>query len=133
MKRLLRSFVIHFVALWIVATFIGGISYGNNFQYLALAAGALMLADMLLRPLLNLLLLPFNLVTLGIFRWVSGVVTFYIATTLVKGFSIVPFTYPGLHTNLFIIPAISFSAFSAFIAVAFLVSFVTSVLFWISK
>lgn len=133
MKRLLRSFVIHFFAIWFIARNVGGIDYQNNVQYLALGALALMVADMLLKPLINLLLLPFNLVTLGLFRWISGVVTFYVATTLVRGFSIVAFTYPGIHSNLFIIPSLSFSAFGAFIVVSFLVSFITSFLFSIAK
>src|SRR3989338_4884607 len=84
MKRPLRSFFIHLLAIWLISKYLGGIDYGNNPQFLALGALALTAADMLLKPLLNLLLFPFNLVTLGFFRWISNVVTLYIATTLVR-------------------------------------------------
>ncbi|MBI4029439.1 MAG: phage holin family protein [Candidatus Blackburnbacteria bacterium] len=133
MKRFLRSFFIHLLVIWFVANSFGGINYQNNLQYLALGALALTFADSLLKPLINLLLLPFNLVTLGLFRWVSGVVTLYIATTLVRGFSIVSFTYPGFQSNMFIIPSITFSTFAAFIVVSFVISLISSFLFWISK
>ncbi|OGY12160.1 MAG: hypothetical protein A3H88_03595 [Candidatus Blackburnbacteria bacterium RIFCSPLOWO2_02_FULL_44_9] len=133
MKRPLRSFFIHLLAIWLISKYLGGIDYGNNPQFLALGALALTAADMLLKPLLNLLLLPFNLVTLGFFRWISNVVTLYIATTLVRSFSVVPFVYPGLTSNLFIIPEIPFSPFAAYIAVAFFISLVTSFVFWLSK
>ncbi|MBI2590985.1 MAG: phage holin family protein [Candidatus Blackburnbacteria bacterium] len=133
MKRFLRSFFIHILVVWFVANNFGGISYQNNIQYLALGALALTLADSLLKPLINLLLLPFNLVTLGLFRWVSGVITLYVATTLVRGFSIVAFTYPGFQSNMFIIPAMTFSAFAAFIVVSFVISVISSFLFWVSK
>ena len=133
MKRFLRSFFIHLFVVWFVANSFGGIDYQHNLQFLALGALALTFADSLLKPLINLLLLPFNLVTLGLFRWISGVVTLYIATTLVRGFSIVPFTYPGFQSNLFILPAMTFSPLLAFIVVSFVISFVSSFLFCISK
>ncbi len=133
MKRLLRSFLIHAFAIWFIAKNFGGIDYQNSLNFLALGAVALTVADGLLKPLINLLLLPFNLVTLGLFRWVSGVITLYIATTLVKGFQIVPFVYAGFQSNLFIIPSISFSLFTAYIIVAFLISLVTSFLFSLAK
>lgn len=133
MKRLLRSYAIHFFAVWFIARNFGGIDYHNNLQYLALGALALTAADMLLKPLINLLLLPFNLVTLGVFRWVSNVITLYIATTLVSGFSVVGFNYPGFHSNLFIIPSIELGSFGAFIAISFLISLISSLLFWIAK
>jgi len=131
MKRLLRSFFIHAFAIWVVAQNFGGIDYGNSWKYLALGAVALTIADGILKPLINLLLLPFNLVTLGVFRWVSGVITLYIATTLVSGFSVVPFVYPGLNSNWFIIPQIPFSLFAAYIVVAFAISLVAGLIFWL--
>lgn len=131
MRRILRSFSIHLFVLWLVATNIGGIDYQGNFNNLALGAAALTLAESLLKPVINLLLLPFNLVTLGVFRWVSSVITLYVATLLVPGFAITAFVYPGLSTNLFIIPEIQFSLITAYILLSFLVSFASSVLFWL--
>lgn len=131
MRRLFRSFFIHAFAIWFVAKNFGGIDYNDNLQYLALGAVALTITDGILKPLINLLLLPFNLVTLGLFRWVSGVVTLYIATTLVSGFSIVPFVYQGLNSNWFIIPQIPFSLFVAYIVVAFAISLVAGFIFWL--
>ena len=130
--RPLRSFFIHTFALWFIATNIGGIDYGNDLKILALGGIALSLADMLLKPLINLLLLPFNLITLGLFRWVSGLITLYIATTAVSGFSIVPFTYQGFNSSLIVIPQIPFLGFTSYIIVAFLISFITSFFFWLA-
>ncbi|MBI2268377.1 MAG: phage holin family protein [Candidatus Blackburnbacteria bacterium] len=132
MKRLIRSFAIYLFALWLITANVGGIDYNNSFQNLALGALALSIAEALLKPLVNLLLLPFNLVTLGIFRWVSSVITLYVATTLAPGFSVVSFTYPGFSSNLFIVPEVHFPLFAAYIVVSFLLSLMTSFLFWLS-
>lgn len=133
MKRFLRSLVIHLFALWFVAQNIGGVDYQNSPYILTLGALALTITDSVLKPIINIFLLPFNLVTLGVFRWVSNVVTFYIATLLVSGFSIVTFTFKGLATPWFIIPEFYLSTLWAYVFVAFVISFITSLIFWIIK
>lgn len=131
MKRLIRSFVIYAGILWFIATYVGGVDYGNNFQTLLLGTLALTLAESLLKPIINLLLLPFNLVTLGVFRWVSNVLMLYISTLAVPGFSIVPFTYPGFSSNLFIIPSMELGLIGAYIAISIVLSIIASFVFWL--
>lgn len=131
MRRFLRSLTIHAIVLWFIATSIGGVDFGDDPKLLLLGALALTLAGTLLKPFINLLLLPLNLVTLGTFRWVSSAITLYIVTLVVPHMKITAFTYPGLATDLFIIPSISFSVVWAFIIVALLISFFSSILFWL--
>lgn len=131
MKRFLRSFAIHFLVLWFIAKNIGGIDYASDLRILAYGAAALTLTDSLVKPFINLLLLPFNLVTLGLFRWISNVVTLYIATALVPGFSVVAFTFSGLETNYLVIPSFYLSVFWAYIFLSFLISIFSSLLFWL--
>lgn len=133
MRRILRSFGVHFLIVWFIAISIGGIDFGGALPILAYGAGALTLADSLLKPFINLLLLPFNLVTLGVFRWVSNVVTLYIATALVPGFSVVAFTYEGLATPFIVIPSVALSVFFAYILLSFVISILSSILFWLVK
>ena len=132
-KGFIKSFAIHIFVLWFVARNIGGIEFGGNLQILAMGAVALTGADMLIKPLINIFLLPFNLMTLGIFRWVSNVLTLYITTLVVSGFSVVAFAYPGFTSNLFIIPSIELSALGAYIVVSVITSFCVSLLFWVVK
>lgn len=133
MKGIIRSFVVHLVVLWVIASYIGGIEFGANLRTLALGALALTAADTLIKPFLNLLLLPFNLITLGVFRWISSSFTLYIATILVPGFSVVPFKFAGFTSELFIIPPITFSLIGAYIILAILISFLVSLIFWLLK
>src|SRR3989344_6630907 len=118
MKGIIRSFTIHAFALWIIAGNIGGLHYGNDPRYLLLGALALTLIDVLLKPLINLLLLPLNLVTLGTLRWISSALTLYLATLIVPSFQVVAFKFPGFTSSLFIIPAINFSTFGAYILIS---------------
>lgn len=131
MKGILRSFVIHTVVLWIVATEIGGVHFNNDLKVLLMGALALTLVDSLIKPFINLLLLPFNLVTLGAFRWVSSAFTLYISTLLVPGFAVVAFRYAGLATPFFIIPPFALSLLGAYILIGVLISLFVSILFWL--
>jgi len=114
MKGLLRSFIVHTAVLWFIATNVGGIEFANDPKILLSASLALTLVDTLIKPFINLLLLPFNLVTLGVFRWVSSVAALY-----------------GLATEYFIIPSLTLSVLGAYILIAILVSFTVSLLFWL--
>lgn len=131
MKGLLRSFAIHSGVLWFIATNVGGLEFANDPKILLSGALALTLVDTLIKPFINLLLLPFNLVTLGTFRWVSSVAALYLTTLVVPGFAIKAFTYPGLVSSYFIIPSITLSLVGAYILIAILVSFLVSLLFWL--
>ena len=131
MKGLLRSFIVHTAVLWFIAANVGGIEFANDPKILLSASLALTLVDTLIKPFINLLLLPFNLVTLGVFRWVSSVAALYLTTLLVQGFVIKAFAYPGLATEYFIIPSLTLSVLGAYILIAILVSFTVSLLFWL--
>lgn len=130
-KKFLRSFVIHTFAIYLVAQNFGGISYSSDPAILALAGVALSLVESFVRPILNLLLLPFNLITLGVFRWVVNVFTLYITTLLVRGFSVSSFAYPGANLSGFVIPQMELSLVWAYVAVALSISIISSFLFWL--
>jgi putative membrane protein len=61
--------------------------------YMALIVGAcLTLFNMFIKPIVNILTLPINLITLGIFSLVINGVLFWYLGTLIKGFEVTTFT-----------------------------------------
>jgi len=132
-KKHLRSFVFNLIALWLVAQFIQGVSFVGGYQTLLLAALALTLVNLLVRPLIKLLLLPINLLTLGAFRWLVNVITLYLVTLLVPQFKISGFLFPGFTYQGFIVPAIYLTSFWVYVLSSFFLSLITSFLFWLRK
>ncbi len=60
--------------------------------YMALVVGAcLMFVNMTIKPIIKLLTLPINLVTLGLFSVVINGVIFYLLAVAIKGFSVSSF------------------------------------------
>lgn len=51
--------------------------------------------QLFIRPILKLLFLPINIITLGVFSWVINVFILWLATQLVPGFSIEPMIFLG--------------------------------------
>ncbi len=83
MKKHLRVFFFNIFALWVVKNILPGVSYSGGFHTLIWASLVLTLVNIIIRPLVNLLLLPINLITLGSFRWLVNVATIYLVTVFV--------------------------------------------------
>jgi putative membrane protein len=91
MAAMLIKWLINTSALLLVTGIIPGI-YVDKWQTAAVAALVLGLLNTFLRPLLLLLTLPFNILSLGILTLVINAALFYLASELVKGFHIADFS-----------------------------------------
>jgi len=131
MKTLLRYLLINLVSLWATTRIIPGLSYTGGIKSLLVGAVAFMLINFLLVPLLKILFLPLNLLTLGLFAWITNVLALFALTTIVSDFVLAPYTFSGLNYNGFEIPAFELSAFLVAIAASFLIGFITHLLQWI--
>jgi uncharacterized membrane protein YvlD (DUF360 family) len=109
----------------------GVITYVGGFQTLFMASLVLAAVNLVVRPIINLLLLPIHLVTLGVFRWVANVATLFAMTRLVSNFMINPFSFGGLNLTYVIIPPIHFSTFGAFLYVTLVLTLVFHFLYWL--
>jgi len=151
LKKYLRLFLINFLALWMLSRFMlgftlkvhpegfiprvypEGIEFLNGYQTIALTALVLTILGTLVKPLIKILLLPINLLTLGAFRWLINVITLWLATLIVLQFKIGSFVFQGLTWNGFIIPSFFVTKFWVFILASLFISFVTSFVLWLTK
>ena len=125
MKRILRHFVIDSVSIFLVSSIASGMVFEKGIETLLLTGLGL--------PIINILLLPVNLITFGLFRWVAAVAVLYIVTMVVPGFKIVSFDFGG-YTSLWIdLPVIAFAGFLAVVAFSFLHSIISSFIYWLIK
>ncbi|GIW33706.1 phage holin family protein [Meiothermus sp.] len=92
MRDLLLRLVLNTLALWIVTQLYGGIYFarGSGLGDYLLAGLIFGLANALLKPILLLLTLPFNILTLGLFTLVVNAVILLVVASLtpldVRGF-----------------------------------------------
>lgn len=133
MKKYLRLYLFNLAALWTVVNMLPGVSLKGGWQTFALAALVLSLVDLVVKPLINILLLPINLLTLGAFRWLTNVVALYLVTVFVPELEISGFKFSGFSTSSFAISSMYLTKFWVFILASFLISLITSFLMWLNK
>jgi putative membrane protein len=131
-KKYLRLFLVNLVSFWLVAQIIEGVSYAGGFRTLVWAALALMLINLTVKPLINLLLLPINLITLGAFRWLVNVLALYLVTLIVSQLRISAFLFPGFNYQGFIIPQVYLATPWVFVITSFLLSLITGFFLWLT-
>jgi len=134
MKRYLRQFLINSVSLWATKSLLAdGVKLSEGLKPLAYTAFVLTVVNLIIRPLIKLLLLPVNLLTLGAFRWLVNVGTLYFVTLIVPELKISGFMFPGFNYNGFIFPSLYLGTLWVFVFASFLISLVSTFLFWLCK
>ena len=107
MKSLLRAYTFHLLALLVVDAILGAsFQVSGGTQTLLIGAGVLAVLNILLKPILKLLFLPINALSLGLFTLVINAGVFYLFTQLVKAVGISPWHFPGFNYNSLIIPTL---------------------------
>jgi putative membrane protein len=133
MKKQLRSFLITLASLLAAAWLVPTVDFQQGAKTVLLAALVLTIVNLVVKPIINILLLPVNLLTLGFFRWLVNVFAFYLVILLVPQIKITPFQFPGYSYQGFTIPSISFSFFWTLVLISFIIGFTTSFLYWVFK
>src|SRR3989338_2169473 len=111
MKTLLRYFLINLVSLYATTMYLPGLTYTGGIKSLIIGAVVFMLINFIMVPLLKLLFLPLNLLTLGLFAWLINVLALYALTTVVTEFQLLPYAFGGANLGGLIVPAYELSPF----------------------
>jgi putative membrane protein len=98
--RAMREFAIRWVgnvvALFVAAWILSGISYGDQWWTLFIAAAVFTLINAWVKPVLTILSLPFIVVTLGLFYFLINVLMLYVTDWVVPDFEIRSFWWAVL-------------------------------------
>jgi putative membrane protein len=133
MKSLIRNTAFNSISLYLLPFILSGVNVSGG--YGTYIIGGLFLAIMfkVLKPMLNIISLPLNLVTLGMFSFLINAFIFYLATAFVPQIQINAFTFEGLSFGGFVIPRLFVNTFFAYVAAAFLHVSIVSFLHWLIK
>ena len=110
-----------------------GISYVGGLPTLALAAVVLMIINILVKPMLHVLFLPLNLLTLGLFSWVINVIALFILVTILPEVQILPYQFPGLAVGGVEFPAVDLNILSVAVLASLLLAVMTNIAKWMVR
>jgi putative membrane protein len=118
MTQFIKKILLNVFACYLVSKIIPQVIIpGSVFRLIELGAVIVGL-NWLLKPVVKLLLLPLNFLSLGLFSWVPNVLVIYLTTQIVPEFSVSAFTLSAINYSGFAVPALSVSLLPAFILTA---------------
>ncbi len=126
MKRLLRLVVYHVFALWLTSTMIPALTITGTIWGMLSAGFTLTIMMMFLKPLLSLIFLPINILTLGLLGWLVNVAVLYLWTAVVPNVSLVPWVFPGVSAGGFVVPKASLTYTWTLILVSLVITFIVT-------
>lgn len=132
MRTLLRHFLINLVSLYATTRFIPGLTYSGGIKSLFIGAFVFMLINWILVPLLKILFLPLNLLTVGLFAWLINVLALFALTTIFSDFQLSPYNFPGMSIAGFSIPPTDLTTFWVAVIASFSIGIITHFLQWLS-
>jgi putative membrane protein len=96
LQRLLLRWAFNVVALFVAAWLLAGVSYGDSWWSLVVAAVVFTLINMIVKPILTILSIPFIVVTLGLFYFLINILMLYLTDWVVDDFELDTFWWAAL-------------------------------------
>lgn len=132
MKRILRVFVIEAYALYIVSQITTGLVFENGGTGIILTGIVIGLASFLIKPVINILILPLNLLTFGVFKFIGNAITLFLVDLVLDQFKVGSFYFAGLGSALIDLPSFGVPEGAAsYIIFSLFISLITTAVYWL--
>ena len=134
MKTVARVFLIQTLALFLTSQFLSGLSITGGFSTYLIGGVLLSILSFALKPILQIVAFPLNVITFGLFNCVINGVLLWILTILVARINVHTFSTPAVAIAGMTIPSAHiYSIIPAYIVVAVILAAITWALTWIVK
>lgn len=133
MKGIAKNTIFNAMSLYILSQLISGVKITGGFQAVLLSGLILTILNIVLKPIISLFSMPLNMITLGLFSFITNAILLYILTIFVPNISVSSFTFNGYSFAGFIVPVIKFNTIYAFIVSAAVLSLIINFFKWLTK
>jgi putative membrane protein len=133
MKTILRQIGLNYLSIYLSFHIFSGFVVESSFQVILIASIVWLILNRIVKPIIKLLLLPINLITLGLFSWLISVITLFLLQYLIAGISIQPHFFNGFSFQGFIIPPFPINLLFSYIITSTLINGLHSLISWLIK
>lgn len=133
MKVFLRHILINLLVIYLVDISYPGFSISHNLKTLLSAAVIWLLLNKIVKPIIKLLLLPINIITLNLFSWVISLITLFLLQFIVSGISISTYPFPGLTYEGFVVPPFFVNIFISYLITSTALNTYHSLILWLIR
>lgn len=131
MKSIFRNVLFYSFSLFVLTQFLTGVNISGGLPTYIFGGIVLSIMFLIVKPILNIIALPLNIITLGTFSFFINVIILYLLTMFVPNIKIVPFIFQGYSFAGFIIPKVSLNQFFAVFVVGIFLSIIVTFLSWL--
>jgi len=130
MKKLLKNFVIFAISLYFGALIVNNVAFAKGYQTLLWASLFLTAGNFLIKPIVKFLLLPINVLTLGLFRFASGLLTIWLLAFLIGDIQFSPFNFPQTTILSQTIPSFQLTEIWSLLPFSVIILIISNILNW---
>lgn len=128
MRKIVIKILATAASFYVAQYFLGGFQIEQTWSAYLIASIVFVVFNFVLAPIIKLLLLPINLLTLGLFRWLTNVLILYIFDLLYDGLRISSFIFGGYTSPIISLPAGSINLFWVLVLSSLLMSLTYSII-----
>lgn len=132
-KSIIRNIAFYSFALYVVSQVLTGIRVSGGFWTYILGGITLTLLFLILKPIISIITLPLNIITLGAFSFLINIIIFYILTIFVTSITVSAFTFNGFVLAGFVVPKLYLNNFFAFLVASIMLSAIIGGLKWMTE
>ena len=133
MRYLLRNTVIYSLTLFLLPEAFSGLRIAGGLPVLILAGFVLTILYLIVKPILNIISFPINIITLGLFSFFTNVIILYLLTVFVPNVIVSEFTFNGFSLAGFSIPKSHLGIFEAYVVIGLSLAVFSDVFRWMIK
>ena len=133
MKSLIRHIFINYLVIYITSLIYPGFSVLPVFKTLLTASVIWLLLNKIIKPIIKLLLLPINLITLNLFSWLVGLITLFLLQIFADGVSINSYNFPGISYGGLALPPLFLNIFMSYLLTSILLNSLHSSIVWLFR
>ncbi len=131
MRKIAREILISSGSLYLVSLFISGFKVQGGIISYFISGILILLADYILKPILNFISIPFNVLSLGLFSSVINAVTLYIITIIFPKIVIDGFYFSGIVYKTISIPPFYVTRLLSYLVISFIIQVIKQIVFWL--
>lgn len=128
MRKLVISILATAASFYTAQYFLSGVQIESTWSAYFFASIIFVIFNFVLSPIIKILLLPINLLTLGLLRWISNVLVLYLFDLVYDGINISGFSYQGMSSSVVALPATYLSLFWVLVLASFIMSLTYSLI-----
>ena len=133
MKSIIRNIVFYSLALFALTQLLSGVKVTGGISTFIIGGAVLSVMFIVVKPILNIISIPLNIVTLGLFSFFSNVLILLLLTMFVPQIRITAFVFAGFSYAGFILPKTSLNLISAFVVSGLVLSAIITFLTWLIR